>query len=275
MLGARTLPRCGRATCWRATSWLAFITTLLSLAGCSGIRPVNLTPSAEENRSQAPSVDSGSALRLARATRQGGDLASALQLYRNLVATTSVTPEVMVEFGDVQLEAGSPDDAIDTYSKVGARSSARLGALLGLTRAYIDLGEPTKALDSVTEAQGLAPQDPRVLIDRGVALDTLKRHAEAQECYRTVLAAAPRHVAARNDLALSLALTGHYDEAIALMTPLVRSSTATPKERENMAVIYGLMGDADRAAVLSRVDLDAGTTEANLAFLAAVRGTKP
>jgi Flp pilus assembly protein TadD len=259
----------------RAVGWPIFVAAMLSLAGCSGIRPATLGPTANESGTQVPPIDSSSALRLARATRQAGDIASALQLYRNIVATTSADPEILVEFGDVQLQAGSPDDAIDTYSRVGARSSARLGALLGLTRAYLDLGDPTKALGFADEAQGIAPQDARVLVDRGVALDTLKRHADAQACYRAVLVTAPRHVAARNNLALSLALTGHYDEAIALMAPLVRSTTATPKERENMAVIYGLMGDADRAALLSRVDLDAGTTEANLAFLAAVRGTKP
>ena len=108
-----------------------------------------------------------------------------------------------------------------------------------------------------------------------LALDSLGRHAEAQALYRRVLSVTPRHVAARNDLALSLALTGQYDEAIALIGPLVRSSTATPRERENLAIIYGLMGDGDRATMLSRVDLDEGTTRANLAFLAAVRGTKP
>jgi hypothetical protein len=41
-----------------------------------------------------------------------------------------------------------------------------------------------------------------------------------------------------------------------------------------MAIIYGLMGDADRATMLSRVDLDEGTTKSNLLFFATVRGTK-
>jgi Flp pilus assembly protein TadD len=90
-----------------------------------------------------------------------------------------------------------------------------------------------------------------------------------------VLRAAPRHVAARNNLALSLALTAQYDQAIAIIAPLARSSVATPKVRENMAVIYGLMGDTDRATTLSRIDLDEGATQANLTFLAAVRGKTP
>jgi Flp pilus assembly protein TadD len=78
-------------------------------------------------------------------------------------------------------------------------------------------------------------------------------------------------VSARNNLALSLAVTGQFDEAIALLTPLARSSAATPRIRENLALIYGLMGDADRATLLSRSDLDDSSIRANLEFLAAVR----
>ena len=49
---------------------------------------------------------------------------------------------------------------------------------------------------------------------RGVALDLLERHVDAQACYRAVLASTPRHVSARNNLALSLALSGQFAEAL-------------------------------------------------------------
>ncbi len=249
------------------------IAAALAVAGCSNQNFADPPAPAIPNSAQVSPDES--ALRLARATHQAGDQASAIQLYRKLSIGQSMTPDVSVEFGDVLLEAGYPDDAIDTYSGVAATSPARLGALLGLTRAYLSLGEAAKALDTATEAQARAPQDTRVLIDRGVALDTLGRHADAQQCYRAVLAVSPRHVPARNNLALSLALTGQFTEAVALMAPLVRSSTVTPKVRENMAVIYGLMGDSDRAAAMSRADLDESATQANLAYLASVRRPSP
>ncbi len=256
-------------------SWPLCLALILPLVGCGGTRYPGL-PSYSSDRAMHPaSGDAGATLRLARATRQAGDLTTAIPLYRNLAADPSVAPEVLVEYGDALVEGGFPDDAIDAYSRVGARSPAHLGALLGMARANLKLGDPTAALGYLATALDVAPHDSRVLVDKGVALDTLHRHAEAQACYRAVLAETPRHVSARNDLALSLALSGQFQEAIALITPLVRSSAATPRVRENMALIYGLMGDADRAASLSRMDLDEGTTRANLAFLAAVRGTGP
>lgn len=261
---------------WTGTiGWPLLLAAILLLSGCGGTRIFSALPFGNEGDTRDSPADTGAALRLARATRQAGDLNASIQLYRNLVTSRSVTPDVEVEFGDVLVESGSLDDAIDIYSQIDSRAPARLGALLGLTRAYLNLSEPAKALEYANEAQSLAPHDARVLIDKGVSLDTLSRHAEAQELYRAVLVAAPRHVSARNNLALSLALTGRYDEALALIGPLVRSSSATSRERENMAMIYGLMGDADRATMLSRVDLDEATTRSNIIFFTTVRGSKP
>ena len=247
------------------------ILAIALLAGCThSSSPAALATRSDGTRQIAG--DAGPSLRFARAARDAGDLASATRLYRTLVAEKSASPEVKVEFGEVLLTTGMSDDAIDMFSQVPAGSSSRLGALLGLTKAHLALSEPAKALEYADQALAQAPRDERVLVDRGVALDTLGRHAEAQASYRAVLATTPRHVSARNNLALSLAVTGQYDEAVALLTPLARSSAATPRIRENLALIYGLMGDADRAAMLSRADLDDGSIRANMEFIAAVRG---
>jgi Flp pilus assembly protein TadD len=115
----------------------------------------------------------------------------------------------------------------------------------------------------------------RVLVDRGATLDALRRHAEAQASYRTVLAIEPHNVAARNNLALSLALTGQFAPALRLIAPLARSAAATPKIRENLALILGLSGDDARAATVSRMDLDEASTADNLTFFAQAREAKP
>ena len=80
---------------------------------------------------------------------------------------------------------------------------------------------------------------------------------------------------ARNNLALSLALTGHFADALDIMTPLARSTTATARIRQNLALIYGLKGDNERATAMSRMDLDQQTTEANLKFFSFVRSGSP
>jgi len=223
---------------------------------------------------QAAREQFGPALRLARAARANGDLASAINLYSSVVAIKPADPAVMLEFGDTLVDAGSLDDAIEVYGKVEPTSPAWLGSQLGLQQAYLKLGEPEKALLAADKALALAPQDHRVLVCRGVTLDMLGRHAQAQASYRSVLEGAPHDVAARNDLALSLALTGQFAEAEDIMTSMARSSTATARIRQNLALIYGLAGDAAHAGALSRVDLDTATTEGNLRFFELARSAE-
>ena len=205
-------------------------------------------------------------LRLARAARDAGDLGSAVNLYRTALAAQPGDAALTVEFGDTLLEAGAFDEAIDAYGKANGNTPARLGALLGLARVHLALGQAEKALGFAEQARALAPSDPRVLVRRGVALDMLGRHPEAQGSYRAVLESQPRSVAARNDLALSLAFSGQFPEALDILTPMAKSTTAPPRVRQNLALIYGLMGEDARAAELSRVDLDKTATEANLRF---------
>ena len=242
------------------------------LASCNHTSSTLNLPPPHFDSARQIAGDSSPSLRFARAARDAGDLAAAIRLYRTLVAEPSTSPAVKSEYGQVLLSANMLDEAIEMFSEVPPGTSERLGALLGLTKAYLALGEPARAIADADQAFALAPHDERVLVDRGVALDSLERHAEAQSPDRAVLATAPRHVPARNDLALSLAVTGRYDEAVELLTPLARSSSATPRIRENLALVYGLMGDTNRAAVLSSADLDDSSIKANMAFFAAVRG---
>ncbi len=259
---------------WRALRLACCLGGALASAHCSTVTSdsraatgLHASPTAAQ---EAGKIQSASVLRLARASRANGDFASAINLYRSVCALPPADPALLVELGDTLVDAESMDDAIGVYQKAqqstGAPLAVRLEALLGLQQAYLTLGEPDQALHYADQAAALAPTDHRVMVGRGVALDLLGRHAEAQRAYRAVLATAPRDIAARNDLALSLALTLHYDEAVEIMTSMAHSSNATARIRQNLALIYGLAGDASHAATLSRIDLDAATTDGNLRF---------
>jgi Flp pilus assembly protein TadD len=248
---------------------------ILACAGCAAAPDTDntsasaITPPSHPSRAQR-----AVGLALARATRQAGDLPSAIQLYRNFAQGADGTPAAWVELGDTLIEARQYDDAIEAFGRAEG-TNAKLGAMLGMVRAHMAMGEATIALSYADKALALAPDDMRVLVDRGATLDSLQRHAEAQQSYRAALALAPRSVSARNDLALSLALTGQFAQAIRLIAPLARSGNATPKIRENLALILGLSGDDASAAKVSRMDLDEVSTADNLTFFAQARTAKP
>ena len=247
----------------------------LALVGCAAAS----TPAreAQELAAQMPIVREQllPVLRLARAARAAGDLASAVNLYRTVLAGQPGDVDLAIEFADTLQDAGAFDEAIDAYGKANAMMPPRLTALLGLARVHLTLDQTDKALVFAESARALAPTDVRVLVIRGVALDKLGRHPEAQASYRAAIESQPRSVAARNDLALSLALGGEYGEAIDILTPMAKSTTAPPRIRQNLALIYGLVGDDTRAAELSRIDLDIRSTEANLRFFDYARSGGP
>ena len=178
---------------------------------------------------------------------------------------------MLVELANTLIDAGAADDALDVLGQVPVRSSSHAASLLAEAHANVLLRNPAEALQQAEQAQKLAPDDSRAELARGVALDLLERHQDAQAAYHRVLERSPRNVAARNDLALSLALSGKFNEALGIIGPMARSLTATPRLRQNLALIYGLMGDRRDAEAMSRVDLDASATAANLHFFDLVR----
>lgn len=252
----------------RTSSRSAFVRFLfvgcavMALAGYVSPAPANasglFSSSSDEDK------HASSDLRLARASHAAGDFASAVNLYRNALAADPKNAQIQLELGETLVDAGSYDDANYAFNQIDAKSPLHTYALLGLMRVELILNESEKAVAYADAALAAAPQDPKVLIGRGVALDTVGRHAEAQQSYRSVIAADAHNIAARNDLALSLALTGNFREAIDIMEPIALSSNATPRSRQNLALIYGLAGDDVHATQLSRLDLDEGSTASNV-----------
>ncbi len=219
-----------------------------------------------------PVADDAASLRIARALRTAGDPRSAVQIYRRMVAAKGSTPDIQLEFGQVLMAAGLFDEAISVFTAIPPTSGIGAEAQFGLARAQLQMNQPAQALALIDRAIAMAPANPHILIGRGVALDRLGRHPEAQASYRAALAITPRSIAARNDLALSLALSGRSDEAIAILSPIARSADATAADRQNLAFIYGLKGDGSAALALSRVDLDEATAQANAQFFVAAAG---
>ncbi len=221
-----------------------------------------------------PKVDDAASLRLARALRAAGDPMSALPLYRDILARQPRNADLTVEFGDTLVQANLLDTAVGTYQSVPADSQALPGAERGLARIELMLNRPDRALEHANRALKIRPDDEPALVSQGVALDRLRRHAEAQTAYRQALALDPRSVVARTNLALSLALSGSFDEAIDLLSPIARSATATAQDRQNLALVYGLKGESTTALALSRLDLSEAAATDNVAFLDQVRQGK-
>jgi Flp pilus assembly protein TadD len=138
-----------------------------------------------------------------------------------------------IELGDAQAAAGFFARADEINPKSPA-PHAGMGAVAVMN------GEPLGALPYFKRAQELGAPVATFACARGLAYDLLGRQAEAQADYRIALAGADADEARRR-LALSLAISGKRDEAIATLGSLMAKGDAGAARAR--AFVLALSGD--------------------------------
>jgi Flp pilus assembly protein TadD len=170
---------------------------------------------------------------------------------------------------------GDINEAIVSYNAALVRPGDTQGAQVGLAKAFLQTGKPELALTPLSKAMEQSPDDPKLLLLLGVTKDLAGSHLEAQAFYRDGLVRAPGNPGLTVNLALSLAISGNYPNAISVLQPLAVSAVGTAQERQTLALIYGLTGNTAEAARLGRIDLDDASVEHNLAYYQTLRELSP
>jgi Flp pilus assembly protein TadD len=247
----------------------------LALGGCEPF-PVHYDPLSVNGRDGGGRPPSYEALmRIGTAALAGGDAANALSVFRRAAEINPGAPAPYVAIGDALLELGSVDEAVLAYNSALARDGDDLSAQLGLARAYLETGRPQLAQVPLAKALAQSPNDPKALLLAGVTQDLAGQHWTAQTDYRQGLKYAPTDRALTVNLALSLALSHDYSAAIGELQPVAMAPAASARERQSLALIYGLEGDEAQASRIARIDLDQASVEHNLAYYRTLRELPP
>jgi len=258
-----------------APALLLSLITGLALAGCV-VTPIHLDPLSVEGRDGGGPIPTYAVLmRIGAAAQSGGDLPNALGVYRRAAEIAIDNPAPLIAAGDVLLQMGSVNEAIVSYNAALVRPGDTQGAQVGLARAFLKTGKPQLALTPLSKAMEASPDDPKLLLLLGVTKDLAGSHLEAQAYYRDGLVRAPGDPGLTVNLALSLALSGNYPNAITVLQPLAMSPAGSAQERQTLALIYGLNGNTAEAARLGRIDLDDASVEQNLAYYQSLRALSP
>ncbi|NJO36390.1 MAG: tetratricopeptide repeat protein [Rhizobiales bacterium] len=212
----------------------------------------------------------GTLLRLASSTRSAGDPAAAVNMYQQAIALERGRPEAYTLLGDTLIELGAHDQAIEVFEQSLERDGDGLAARLGYARALVALNRPEAAIPHYEAVLASASDNLQAHNGLGVAHDLAGQHQAAQKAYRDGLAIAPDSMLLRNNLGLSLALDGSYQDAIDLLEIVANEPGARARNRQNLALAYGLSGDLATAERISRLDLDEDSVQSNIAYFASL-----
>lgn len=244
---------------WNPDRWGLDRVDVLSVEGRTGDVPMNYE----------------TLMRIGAAARASGDLPNALSLYRRAGSLEPNAVAPFIAIGNTLLEMGQANEAIIAFNSALSREPRDPEALRGVARAYLKTARPELAGQPLALAYEGTPNDPKLLMLIGVADDFVDQHGEAQARYRRGLELAPGDPGLTQNLALSLALTADYDQAIALLRPFAAGPSSTPRERQTLALIYGLKGDRAAAIKVASVDLDPAAVQHNIAAYDSLRRLSP
>ena len=167
---------------------------------------------------------------------------------------------------------GRFDEAGQAADRVLVSRPTDVEALLESGRAKIGANQGFYAMDVLNRAAAAAPRDWRPHSLLGVAMEQVKRTADARGEYARALQLSPDNPAVLCNLALLEAQAGDRAGAETLLRRAVAQPAATARERQNLALVLGLGGRVAEAEALIRRDLPPEAAEANLAYLRAVSG---
>ena len=250
------------------------LTVFLALSACSvftGKDTLGTRASGATAGNLAPEQSEETMLKVADETRAGGDLANAVGLYRRAHELAPRDPVPLARAGDTLAQMQAYTEAADAYQAALSIDSNDPDLHRGFANVLLALGKPQLALAHLEIAVSKNSSDARIYNALGVAHDLAGRHDLAQEDYRKGLALAPDQLSLRNNLGLSQALSGDFTGGIATLSDLVSRPGATARNRQNLALIYGLAGDDVHAALVARTDLDETAVRNNLAYFTLLR----
>lgn len=213
----------------------------------------------------------GAMMRAGEASRRRGDISAAIEFFRRAHQAEPKQIEPLVGLGESLVAASLVKDAADAFRRALVIDPDNARALRGLGNSLIAQDQLDLAVEKFQKAVAADPKDYRAYSGLGVAHDSMADHAKAQEFYYAGLEIAPDDVNLRNNLGLSLAFAGHYNGAVEILRPLALRPGATARDRQNLALAYGLSGDIKNAENFARMDMDSRGVERNMSYYAALR----
>lgn len=176
------------------------------------------------------------------------DPATALGRYLRVITANPRNLDALTGAGRAALQVGDAQAAIGFYARAEQISPRNGRVKAGLGSALVLLNQEQAALRYFDDATNLGIAEADIASDRGLAHDLRGSSKRAQRDYAIALKRGADDETTRR-MALSMAITGERDAALALLDPLLRrQDTAAWRARAFILAMTGDTAGANRAA---------------------------
>ncbi len=228
----------------------------LVAAGCAGAPGA---PGAQDMDKQVdPSLRAA-----AQAAEAGNDYKGAAQHWRTLLEHHPDDKVIAVSLARALRFSGQAQQGADLMQMMAARQGRDADLLTEMGKDYLAAERIGLALKSLEEAEGVDPLRWDVPDAIGICHDVQGQPAQAVIAYAQALKLSPNNPEVLNNQAMSQALAGKLDEAIATLHHAFDQPAAGAQVRQNLAVLTALKGDSDAASHLATLDLPPAAARAN------------
>lgn len=246
----------------------------LAIAACSGLSDLpELVDTGSANGAAEGKIDGVNAVRMRVAGKamESGDYGVAARFYQTVADAVPASAEPLLGLGEAELAQGRLAEAEGAFRAAVRLSPEAADTNDALGRVLVSKGAFLEAIQHFRRALAKAPS-ASLHNKLGVAHDLMGDGAAAQRHYRAALELDPETVTARNNLALSLAISERYPEAIAEMERVAARPDATRRHRQNLAFVYGMAGRLeDTARVLGKTGIPESEQARNRALFERIR----
>jgi Flp pilus assembly protein TadD len=194
-----------------------------------------------------PSLNAESRLRVAAAAEAAGDRDLAASMYAEAATAPNANTATLIQCAEGLARSGKPDQAASLLTRHMTSGPDQTDLLRTLGGIQVLQGNAAVAAETFSRVLAARPDDVKALVNKGVALDMMRRHQDAQALYRQALALAPNDAATVNDLAVSQLLSGRADEGRETLLPFGDVAGLPERIRVNLGIMDAASGHAEDA----------------------------
>ena len=185
-----------------------------------------------------------------------GEYDAAGEKFRQLLELSPEESTAHFHLGQLAMHYGRLAEALEQFRRVLRNDRAFPGAHLKLAQIYHRRSNHSEALFHANCELAQQANDEQTLLDLGNLFMDIGQLGAAEIAFNRVLAANPRHAAARHNLAVTLLLARRTDEGIEHAKAALRIQPKYMLAMHNLAMAYLAKRDLTRAKAWLREALD-------------------